>query len=263
MVIAVMVGLLAWKGSDRQPADSTRPLEWYAEQRLAPVAGQTLSLTSWNIHHGEGPDGVEDLERIAELLESSDVAAMYEVAGSWNSNQAYELADLTGHAAVFAGTERRWWHDHWGNAVLSRVHASDLMRIPLPGTQGRKFRNAVLMQVPMGPGSVRILCVHLDRVADRERQLRQVVGLFQALEPPCVLMGDLNTRRDDPVLGPLLAQPDVQDVLDARGVESSLDRIDWMLVRGLQVVEAEIRDNGGSDHPCLSAQLRTPPTADQ
>lgn len=253
----IACGLLAlWIGSNRLPAVATTPLSIHGQQRASELKSETLRIGTYNIHGGVGLDGIRDLNRIATNLQGVDVAGLYEVHSSFFSNQAYQIADRMELAACFAATERRWWHDHFGNGLLTRVNLKGLVRIPLPGTQGKKFRNAILASVPCGRSTIHILAVHLDRVQDRERQLRIVIQMFLSLEAPAVLMGDLNTRHDDPQLAELLARDDVDDALLSIGVKSAEKRIDWLLMRGLRCEAAELHDNPASDHPAITATVR-------
>ena len=255
LVLATATGVL-WSGSDRTPADATAPLEIHGADRINADPDSELIVTSWNIHHGEGQDGVLDLNRIAEGVSGSHFSGLYEVNGGWSTNQAFQLADLTDQAAVFAPTERRWWHNHFGNACLFSREPQAIVRIPLPGTQGKKFRNVVMATVPCAGGNVRILAVHLDRIRDRERQLEMVLELFASVKPPAILMGDLNTERSDPNLLSTLNQPEIVDAVEAIGTDSPDGRIDWMLVKGLEVIDASLVDSEASDHPLIRARFR-------
>jgi endonuclease/exonuclease/phosphatase family metal-dependent hydrolase len=249
------IGLAAWIGSNRTPADGTRPLELEHGDRIAATSSETIVLGTYNIHGGEGIDNVLDLKRIAENLRGVDFAGLYEVHAGYASHQGSEIAEQLELATAFAATERRWWHDHFGNAILTRLPLRGLHRIPLPGTQGKKFRNAVLANLEWGPTTLHVLAVHLDRVQDRERQLQQVIDLFNSLESPAVLMGDLNTTRDDPQLSALLAKPQVQDALEAVGLEESAPRIDWMIFKGMQCQDAQLIASPASDHPAVIARF--------
>lgn len=68
----------------------------------APVASDALRVLTYNIHHGEGTDGVLDLERIAGVIKgaSPDLVALQEVdVGAERTggvDQAGELGRLTG-----------------------------------------------------------------------------------------------------------------------------------------------------------------------
>lgn len=256
LAFVTTVGVGVWIGSNRTPADATAPLALQNPERIAPFDRPILCLGTYNIHGGVGTDDVFDLSRIAENLRGTDLAGLYEVHAGYASDQAADVAEQLDMASVFAATERRWWHNHFGNALLTRVPLQSLHRIPLPGTQGKKFRNAVLANVAWGPTTVHVLAVHLDRVQDRERQLRLTIDLFRSLAAPAILMGDLNTTRDDPDLAALLAEPEVQDALEATGVSGPGGRIDWLIFKGLECVDAELIASPASDHPAITACFR-------
>src|SRR3954468_5597406 len=44
-----------------------------------PKAGEPLRLATFNIHHGEGPDAVLDLDRVARAVADADVVGFQEV----------------------------------------------------------------------------------------------------------------------------------------------------------------------------------------
>jgi len=79
------------------------------------------------------------------------------------------------------------------------------------------------------------------------------------LEPPVVLMGDLNTTADDPQLVWLRAQPTVHSALhDALPDGPPPDTIDWLFHRGLETASAQLKVVDASDHPVLYAELALP-----
>jgi endonuclease/exonuclease/phosphatase family metal-dependent hydrolase len=258
LILALVVGLaLAW-GADRRPADATRPIVWRDPTTAPSPRTGALRIASFNIHGGKGADGQLDLARIAVELEGVDLAALFEVRASrWQTfpDQAAELGERLGLRSAYLGTERRWWHEHFGNAVLSAVPIAGVQRIPLVNTRGKAFRQAALVEVPLADATVHILMVHVDRERDRQHQLDAVIRLFESLATPAVLMGDLNTPRDDPRLKALLESPGVKSAVENPPAEA----IDWILVRGLDCSGVEVRDGSASDHPALRATLRLSP----
>jgi endonuclease/exonuclease/phosphatase family metal-dependent hydrolase len=102
-----------------------------------------------------------------------------------------------------------------------------------------------------------LLITHLTRRKTRKDQLKTVVEMFLDIDPPVVLMGDLNTLPTDPQIGSLLSTPGVvEPLIDVLGDQTPTRRVDWIFVRGLEVVDAGIIDKGASDHPCVWAELR-------
>lgn len=220
---------------------------------------KTLRIGTFNIHGGRGPDGNVDLGATAEILRANelDLAGLYEVHGSFRSDQAEILGENLNMASLFAGTEQRWWHDRFGNGLLTRRPIQNVMRIALPGTQGKRFRNAILAAVDIEDTRVNIIAAHLDTGVDQDRQLATVIGLFRSLKEPAVLMGDLNCTSDHPMLAELLSEPGVVDAVSQKlGEESRIGRVDHLLTRGLDVVNAAIVITEASDHPYVWAELK-------
>lgn len=254
----LLAGVVIGDGADRTPADATAPVDWRGP---APAAGNSdvLRIATFNIHGGRGADGRLDLRRTATQLGDVDVAWLQEVhGGGWTGgvDQAGELGQRLQISAAFLPTERRWWTDHFGNGLLTRLPVDLVQRCPLPGTRGKAFRQAVLTEVMLRNQRVRILGVHVDREQDRVPQLEIVSRLFLALEPPAILLGDLNTQSDDPALQTLLAAPDVIDPLSE--VAESRGHIDWILARGLECRKIESVTGDASDHPAVRAEFTLP-----
>lgn len=260
-LIAIAAVGVIWDASNRVPSDATEPLIWRGEF-IEPSPATTLRLASFNIHGGRGPDDdTVDLKQTAALLArlDLDLAGLYEVHGGFRGDQALILGNQLEMASIFAGTEYRYWHDHFGNALLSNVPVDSVIRIDLPCTQPKRFRNALMATLELDGTPVHVIAAHLDTRVDHDRQFAQVAALFQALEAPAVLMGDLNCTAEDPLLAELLANPEVADAIAAAGGEQSQQgRIDHILVRGLTVKAADVVKSDVSDHPLVWAELALP-----
>ncbi len=281
---------LVW--SDRQPADPStqRPLQGQTAHPVAARLPAQFRLATFNIHSGKGSDGTRRLSATADVLQPFvDVAFLQEVRGpDWwgHTSQAEQLATLWQSHWMFLPTERRYGLDHFGSALLSRVEVTARSHVPMVCTTGRGFRHASLLTFRLFDGTpLRVIATHLDVRTDRVAQLREVTELFRALQAPCVLLGDLNTGASDPLMQQLLAQPDVVDAhavatpRDVGETQNTADSttapgmltartkpvdpvehgVDWMLVRGLRVLSADVLRNTASDHPALVATLELAP----
>jgi endonuclease/exonuclease/phosphatase family metal-dependent hydrolase len=262
-LVLLAVGLVVSDGADRRPADPSKPIVLRGATTPFPAEHRSLRVASFNIHSGKGGDNHRDLNRTQVVLDHElDFAGLQEVrATPWSSrsDQAAELGHRLGLASAFVPTERHWWQDHFGNALLTRWPLGGVLRIPLPCTRGKAFRNAVLVNVPLGDRNVKFLVTHIDREGDREAQLKLVVDCFLALDPPAVLMGDLNSLGTDPQLVALRARSDVRSALhDGMPGGPPDDTIDWLFHRGLKTVSAHVVEVTASDHPVLFAELALP-----
>lgn len=255
---------LAWYGNDRVPANPNQPLVINQAATSHTSQRETLRVGTFNIHGGKGTDDRRDLNRTAKSLHDLDIVGLNEVYGEltgFRQNQAEVLGESLEMNWLFAATTRRWWHDEFGNAVLTNQPLRNVVRIPLPVSGGKKFRNAILFNTDHQGATVQILVTHVDTRRDRERQLATVVPLFLSLAPPAILMGDLNTTASDPLMQELLNRPDVQDATGQLQNENGDDvaNIDWIIARGLTCIATECRPSHASDHPAYVAEFTLSP----
>src|SRR4029079_10643504 len=112
MRIALLALLVALVGCAANPTHTAR-------------GPQTITVMTYNIHHGAGGDGRVDLERIATVIRAAnpDVVALQELdSGVPRTNgafQAEELARLTKMQGVF-GPAMDYEGGKYGDAVLCR-----------------------------------------------------------------------------------------------------------------------------------------------
>ena len=175
-----------------------------------------LRLASFNIRSGRGTDERVDLRRTAAVLRGCDLVALQEVDGGplGGQDQAAALAALLGTGHLFAPSETKWWHEAFGNGVLTTTAIAHWRRTPLPRA-GRSMRNMVQLDVPFGSGILRVLITH-SGLTNRAGQLEAVTAAFNRLAPPAVLMGDLNTHPERPEIRPLLSAEGVEDPVGER-----------------------------------------------
>lgn len=258
----LLVGGVVWRGSDRLPADLTEPIVWKQSETVTPARAK-LRVGSFNIHGGRGPtDTFTDLAATAAQMKTHDLdlVGLYEVRGGFSGDQVTTLGQHLGMASLFVPSETRYWRPHFGNGLLSQVEVENVIPIPLPCTQGRKYRNAILATVRLDGVPVQILATHIDTRLDHDRQREFVAKLFQSLQPPAILMGDLNQNFFDKQFAEAFSRQEITDAL--RQIPNSPDpkrrRIDHIFVRGLKVTASGVDRNGSSDHPIIWAELALP-----
>ncbi|MGE0536338.1 MAG: endonuclease/exonuclease/phosphatase family protein [Pirellulales bacterium] len=265
LLVALAVAIVCWQGMQKRPAGAAAgtSLHWPAGtsslRRDSVIPATRFRVATFNIHRARGADGRYDFDRTARGLGDFDLIGLNEVRGtslSSDVDQAEMLGERLGMAWLFAPTERRWWRDDFGNGLLCRRADVPWQRIPLPRPSSRSNRNFVWAQLPAADCTVHVLVTHLERgdTSERHLQLQSLGRLFLSLAEPAVLMGDLNSTADDPQLQQLLAEPGVRDALAEKQIVSPR-RIDWILVRGLRVVDAGLVESDASDHPLAWAEL--------
>ena len=259
LVAALLVAAGIWHASLRRPMGPDEGFALPGPPPNSPSARPTLRIGTFNIHSGKGRDGRLDLERTAKCLEGLDIVALNEVRGaSYREppSQVEILARRLDAGWLFAPGEHRYYCQYFGNALLSRQPVRFWQRIPLACRDERSHRNVILAAIPHGGKVIRLLLTHLTRRTDEARahQFQAVAELFLALEPPSVLLGDMNTSANDPAMQQLLTAPGVVDPLREAAVDVP-PRIDWILTRGFRTVAAGMRDEGASDHPLVWEEL--------
>jgi endonuclease/exonuclease/phosphatase family metal-dependent hydrolase len=176
--------------------------------------GRRIRVLSYNIHHGEGVDGVLDLPRIAGVIRAADpdVAALQEVdrktTRTKQVDQAAELGRLTGMTVAFGGNIELQGGSY-GNALLSRWPTDPAANHKLPRFDEGEQRGvlAVPLRPPGWPEPLLFLATHFDhRRDDRERLASAArVNELAPADGLAILAGDLNAGPASPVLAALRA----------------------------------------------------------
>lgn len=269
IVLALVAGAFAYEGQLRRPMG---PSAGSLDVRIVASAVSAdqparLKIGTYNIHMGKGTDGRRDLSRIAGVLGGLDFVGLNEVLGPGffeHDDQAAALGRELRMTGLFSPTEERWWHDRFGNGLLSRLDVTSWQVVPLARNFGKSYRNLLHVRARAANGvPVNIVVTHIDRSDDRERhaQLRTAADYFLALAQPAILLGDMNSDASDPEIERLLAAPGVVDPLaKVKGFQTPR-HIDWIFTRGVDVVDAGITPTGPSDHPHVWAELTVPPDA--
>lgn len=252
--VILSVGLCI--GSQTQRADETIP-ECYSVKPQGELMRETIHVGTFNIHSGKGTDGAKDLNRIAELIEPLDLVGLNEVSAGFGHDQVRQLCSIHDRIGLFAPTEKKWWQHHFGNGLLAQVDVERGIVVPLPATH-KKYRNIIWSRLEMNGHTVQVLVCHIDRTKDRYLQLKHVLRLFKSINSPAILMGDLNTKRNEELLQELFRKDgSITDVLaDARYADMQDKHIDWIITKGFETVSAELKRTVASDHPLLWAELK-------
>ncbi len=262
----------------RQPieshaGDSFNPVETKAIARvqnseLTPAETKAINIATYNIARGKGTDGIRDIYRTASVLKNFDIIGLNEVGGFPFTNQAEQLGKELGLAWLFAANHKRWFYNYFGNGVLSNLPVSGWKSQMLPRDvkKHRAFRNYVVTLFHWQGKELAVITTHLGRGDLVGVQLNQVVKEFQQY-PHAILMGDFNLKPDDPIWA---EQADQQAYTEADSSMSSAkqllvghsERVDYIFLRGLKVLDSGHHPRGISDHPLIWAKVTLIPDRD-
>jgi endonuclease/exonuclease/phosphatase family metal-dependent hydrolase len=263
VVAGIICGHVAVVGSVRHQTEYAEGVGLNGAAGSLDSRRASFRVATFNIHSGRNVYGEFDLGRTAAAMQGLDLdlVGLNEVRGAFPWDDAGQ-AELLGRQMnlpwLFVPSEERWWHDDFGNALLCRLPVERWQRTPLPCTQTRGMRTALVAETRIAGRTVRVLVTHIDRRRDREPQVRLIVDWFLGLPAPAILIGDLNTTRDNPHIQRMLHAPGVRDPLWDTRADQSPRRIDWIVTRGLNTLTAGVNDSNASDHALYWAELELP-----
>jgi endonuclease/exonuclease/phosphatase family metal-dependent hydrolase len=266
VVLGGLMALALLAGTGREASGQAAPAA-----APATPASHELRVLTFNIHHAEGVDAKLDVARVAQVIKNSgaDLVGLQEVdrgvERSGRRDLLKEIADLAGLRFVFGKNIDHQGGDY-GNALLtSRPIVSEGNRL-LPNTDGGEQRGVLQVVIDVAGTQVLVLNTHLDaRRPDAPRRdcADAMLAMIAAWGPgPVVAMGDFNDVPGSATWTRLTTT--LTDVWKAVGtgdgftipVEAPRSRIDWVLVRGLDPVSAEVLKTDASDHLPVVATLR-------
>jgi endonuclease/exonuclease/phosphatase family metal-dependent hydrolase len=223
----------------------------------------SLTVATYNIHHGAGLDDAVDLDRIADVVCSTgaEIMGLQELdeglERSGRSDQARYLAQKLGRETAFFPTLER----HGGRYGMGILTASAVESHfePLPRRGQEEPRGAIVAL----SGALWIVVTHLSRDRfSRTSQTRALASLVADLDGPVVVMGDFNQGLG--ALTPLLEAGLTSDGLFHRtlargGWRRKGRHIDHILVGGGAVIRRSWTvESDASDHVPLAAEVEIP-----
>lgn len=232
---------------------------------------QTLRVLCYNIHYGQGNDGVYDLPRLAEVINRSkpDLVALQEVdvgvKRSGRIHQARKLGELTGMAVRYGPTQH-YQGGLYGNAVLTRLPILDVHIQPLPYTEATAEkttypRGAIAAKVKSPAGrTITFISTHFQHNVedDRIQEAKAINFHFADTEASAghslLLAGDMNATPESEPIRILLER--WTNAIDSAATPSApskepKSRIDYVFHRGpgLKLISTEvIAEPMASDH---------------
>jgi endonuclease/exonuclease/phosphatase family metal-dependent hydrolase len=214
------------------------PGEQTAGPQVANHEGDTrIRAVTFNVRHGLGLDGHQDLERTAQVLRelAPDIAGLQEVEEgaerSGGIDQAAWLADALGMR--FASGPARGRRPHERVALLSRfpIISMDARWFWDGGDHGER-RGAVVAEVATPAGPLRCAVAHLStRPRERARERRFLAAMIASLPGPALLFIDANSARLAPLGRVADLRPPPGRPLATFPAERPSKPVDWILAR--------------------------------
>ncbi|MCA9248281.1 MAG: endonuclease/exonuclease/phosphatase family protein [Planctomycetales bacterium] len=235
-----------------------------------------LRVLSYNIHYGQGNDGVYDIRRLAQVIAETqaDLVGLQEVdvgvRRSGQVHQAQRLAELTGMSVRFGPTQH-YEGGLFGNAVLSRLPILDVAIHPLPYTESSEElvtypRGAIAVIVQTaGDAKFRFVSTHFQHnvAKDRLAEAKQINELFaNNASLPTLLAGDMNaTPESEPIVELVKSWSNASDDPPSPSAPSAQPRvrIDYLFYRpavSWKLLDARVIDEPmASDHCPVLAEF--------
>lgn len=176
-----------------------------------PKSATRVSVLTYNIYHGEDANGGSNLDAVAGIINKlqPDLVALQEVDKKTTRVEGLDLtAELmkrTGMQGIF-GRAMDYAGGGYGEAVLVLGHHRivDVRNNLLPHSSGAEPRAALEVHVELLSGErVVFVGTHLDHVrdqTDRMKQAGRIVELYEDVDLPVILAGDLNAvPNSDPI----------------------------------------------------------------
>ena len=242
----------------------------------APPPTDSFRVLVYNIHAGKDAAGEPNLERVAELIASTDahLVLLQEVdrntTRSGGVDQLAELEQLTGLHGTF-GKSLDYQGGEYGLAILSRwpIAAADVVPLPndppQPRAGGAREPRIALFAVTNG---IRVMNTHLDASGEETYRLQEIAHLLAAAETsePLLVGGDFNAEPSSAVYSQASARG-LRDSWTECGAGSALTfpaaapvkRIDYLfLAADARCSSARVLETTASDHRPLLVTVERP-----
>jgi endonuclease/exonuclease/phosphatase family metal-dependent hydrolase len=254
--LIVVAGFFLWQGGERIPAGPASGNSLNGPPPTTRPTGDTLRVATFNI---DGKDG----DATVDTLRGFDLIGLQEAHGLGplsKSNQVEVLGQKLNLPWLFAPVERQWWSEAFGDGVLTSLPVEHWQRIPLASESADSNREILLLRLQFNSRPLNVLITHLTTQQDnREPELAAVSSLFLSLQEPAILIGDLNSKNDDPLIQSLRKAPGVIDPIGDTVIAKKMESWDRIFARGMQSTGSGFIDKGASDHPLAWAELKLNP----
>lgn len=260
LLFILSISLNVWQVMMKRPLSPNAGNRINFEIKAKDINKSTFRIATYNIRSGKGLDGIRNIKRTASILNGFDIIALNEVKGETllsHSSQAEKLGEMLDMGWLFLPNQERYYKEYYGNGLLSSFDVTYWYREQLIYDTKRcnNHRNLTTIQFNFNNKLVTLLLTHLDLRAIRGAQLSYVINKFKK-HNHCILIGDLNSSRRDLQLIDLLGEKNTIDAINvALGSNDTLGRVDWIIVKGFNVIDGGYVPKGISDHRLYWVEL--------
>jgi endonuclease/exonuclease/phosphatase family metal-dependent hydrolase len=256
LLLLLAPALLALRGQEASPQP--------------PPAGFPLRVMTYNIRAAYGLDGLQDVDAVARVVESTGatVVGLQELSRGWFANGSSDLLALLAQRLAMPYTAMGPAMDRVaGNAILSRYPILDSGHVLLPLAGALVPRSVVWAKLDLGGGETLLVAnTHLDadETAIRQAQLSALLAQWPA-GSHTVLLGDMNAEPGSGEIA-MIGAAGYRDAGPAAGAgaltthRDHVQRIDWIFHSpDLLAREAVIIPSRASDHLPVAATIERRP----
>lgn len=257
LFILLVAGLFLWQGSEKIPTPAASGTALYGPDPATRPSGDILRVATFNVN-GSSDDAIADTLRGPDG-KGFDLIGLQEVHGDMpfsTTNGAEILGGKLNMPWLFAPVERQWWHDAFGDGVLTTLPIGHWQRFPLANESSDSNREVLILRLQFDGKPLNVLNTHLATHGDREAELATVGSLFLSMQEPAILMGDLNSKNDSPGIEALRNTPGVIDPIGDMVMAKGGESWDRIFARGMHSLDCGFVDKGASDHPMAWAKLQ-------
>lgn len=235
-----------------------------------------LKIMSYNIHHGEGMDGILDLSRIARIIKSQnpDFCALQEVDNLCSRTDRVDQSAFIGQNTLMKATFGEFMDYQGGEYGMASLTVKPVISskvLELPDAK-EEPRSSIIQEIQITESyNIVFANVHFDWIegeegsANRLKQAKALVKYIDSLDKATIITGDFNCTPDSRTMKYFAEQGFIfvkkgEDNLSFQG--NSKSEIDHVIYRNSSIIKFEPKNIElliepiASDHRPLVAELK-------
>lgn len=176
-----------------------------------------LKIMTYNIHHGEGMDGVLDLSRSAKIIASQapDLCGLQEVDNYCTRTNKVGQIEFLAQKTSMTGTFGKFMNFQTGEYGMATLTAKPLISTKILQLPDGKYepRSSIIHEVQLEENCILSFAnVHFDWISEKEgsinrlKQAKVLVKYLDELNNATIVTGDFNCKPDSPTMKYFAAQ---------------------------------------------------------